>query len=287
MSSHNRTFPSLLPQTAFFEVPANAVHGEELVCSHPICRHGGIKFLLCKYCDEPVAKRSFRLNHSHKELQDAEKKNSSTKKRNSGRPTDDDEEFRAQKRQKVKVVRPAVAGGNVLSAPLDTLAAAAAGVQMPHSVGEEGVDSFHMNSGYSDTSSFSASTEHRPSDGGDPNNSSTDEDQNEDNTIVQVKPGNDTSNAKQLKSEWCDLLEARRTVESADDMSGWLMRVFSISQRCVSTRNHNVSDDDDINNSSDATNDGKQLHGLSIESGITDSTETRKESSADSDEVHE
>jgi hypothetical protein len=235
-----------LPQTAFFEVPANAAHGEELLCSHPRCRQGRIKFLLCKYCDEPVAKRSFRTNHDHKDLVALEPKLTS---QNSVRQKTDDDvserKPRARKRRKVDVKTFGNARANKFTGPLATLAAAAAaGVEMPQSVGG-GVDSFQMKSGCSDTSSFSASTEHRPSDGGDSNNSSTEDDQNDDALVVPA--GQEDRAAGQLKAEWCELLDARRAVETAEDMSAWLMRVFSVSQRCVTGRNHNISDDDDMN----------------------------------------
>jgi hypothetical protein len=41
-------------------------HGSDLICSHSICRNGGVKFLYCAYCDAPVARRSFRTQHIHK-----------------------------------------------------------------------------------------------------------------------------------------------------------------------------------------------------------------------------
>jgi hypothetical protein len=242
------------PQTAFFEVPVDAGHGEELVCSHPLCRQGRIKFLFCKYCDEPVAKRSFRINHDHKDLVAVKAKLPS--KVSSRLETDDDVSDGkppARKRRKVDVKISANSGAHALAGPLAALAAAAAaGVKMPQSVGG-GVDSFHMKSGYSDTSSFSASAEHRRFDGGDSNNSSTEDDQNDDAVVVPAGQEGGIDAAEQLKSEWCELLGARRAVETAEDMSAWLMRVFSVSQRCVTTRKHNISDDDDMNDSDQTT----------------------------------
>ena len=35
------------------------------MCSYPTCRDGGIKFRYCLLCRIPVAKRNFRLRHSH------------------------------------------------------------------------------------------------------------------------------------------------------------------------------------------------------------------------------
>lgn len=42
-------------------------HGEQLVCSYPACRNGGVKFRYCSTCKIPVAKRNFRNRHNHKE----------------------------------------------------------------------------------------------------------------------------------------------------------------------------------------------------------------------------
>ena len=61
--------------TAFFEIPKNAEHGMDLVCSFPSCRNGGIKFLWCKYCDDVIAKRTFKASHLHEDLVNAENGN--------------------------------------------------------------------------------------------------------------------------------------------------------------------------------------------------------------------
>jgi hypothetical protein len=247
-------------------VPANASHGEELVCSHPICRQGGIKFLLCKHCDEPVAKRSFRLHHNHENCQAGESPQNKAKKTERPSEVDDDKKPPARKRQKVYVTEPENSATYDPSAPLAALAAAA-GARTPQSVGE-GFDSFQITSGYSDTSSFSASR--------DSNNSSTEDDQNEDTAILSTGHKGGAEELQQLKEDWCALLEARNAVETADDMSAWLMRVFSISQRCLTSRNHSVSDGDE-------TNDGEQDPDHSQEN----SAETRKEPSSNLGESDE
>jgi hypothetical protein len=43
-------------KTAYFVIPESVEHGEELVCSYPACRDGGIKFRYCSDCRVPVAK---------------------------------------------------------------------------------------------------------------------------------------------------------------------------------------------------------------------------------------
>jgi hypothetical protein len=59
-------------QTAYFVIPENAQHGEELMCSYFLCRNTGIKFRYCAYCNVPVAKRNFRKRHQHGKQADAE-----------------------------------------------------------------------------------------------------------------------------------------------------------------------------------------------------------------------
>jgi hypothetical protein len=52
-------------QTAFFSIPDGTRHGQDLVCSHPVCRDQGVKFQFCVHCHCPVAKRNFRNRHLH------------------------------------------------------------------------------------------------------------------------------------------------------------------------------------------------------------------------------
>jgi hypothetical protein len=56
------------------------------------------------------------------------------------------------------------------------------------------------------------------------------------------------------KEEWLSLLEARRFIQSADDMSTWLMRVFAISEQCATVKKNNFSSDDKNNNEKSPTN---------------------------------
>lgn len=55
------------PQTAHFTISKNLKHAEELICSYPACRDGGVKFCYCAHCQIPVAKRNFRIRHHHYE----------------------------------------------------------------------------------------------------------------------------------------------------------------------------------------------------------------------------
>jgi hypothetical protein len=53
------------PETAYFVIPENVRHGEELICSYFACRNAGVKFRYCSHCKVPVAKRNFRKRHRH------------------------------------------------------------------------------------------------------------------------------------------------------------------------------------------------------------------------------
>mmetsp|Transcript_26762 Transcript_26762/g.50041 ORF Transcript_26762/g.50041 Transcript_26762/m.50041 type:complete len:501 (+) Transcript_26762:85-1587(+) len=57
--------------TAFFEISADTAHGTELVCSYPQCQNGGVKFLYCKFCNDAIARRSFRSHHLHNDQNEA------------------------------------------------------------------------------------------------------------------------------------------------------------------------------------------------------------------------
>merc|ERR1712194_139785 len=51
--------------SAYFIVYESTKHGEELVCTYPECRQGGVKFRYCRHCGIPVASRNFRTQHMH------------------------------------------------------------------------------------------------------------------------------------------------------------------------------------------------------------------------------
>jgi len=52
-------------KTAYFSIPDGTEHGQDLVCSHQLCREQGVKFQFCAFCQCPVAKRNFRNRHLH------------------------------------------------------------------------------------------------------------------------------------------------------------------------------------------------------------------------------
>lgn len=60
-------------KTAYFNIPSNVQHGDELACSFPSCRSAGAKFRYCLHCKVPVAKRNFRNRHKHGNIGDKKK----------------------------------------------------------------------------------------------------------------------------------------------------------------------------------------------------------------------
>lgn len=52
-------------RTAYFDVPNDAPHGLQLVCSHHICSQSGRVFRFCTVCSLPCAKRNFSKRHHH------------------------------------------------------------------------------------------------------------------------------------------------------------------------------------------------------------------------------
>ena len=72
-------------KTAYFNIPDNIQHGDELECSFPACRSAGAKFRYCLYCKIPVAKRNFRNRHKHGSNGD-KKRSPSGNSKDSGSP---------------------------------------------------------------------------------------------------------------------------------------------------------------------------------------------------------
>lgn len=77
-------------KTAYFNIPPNIQHGDELLCSFPACRSAGAKFRYCLHCKVPVAKRNFRNRHKHGNI--GEKKKSSPKDEEESLQENHDEE---------------------------------------------------------------------------------------------------------------------------------------------------------------------------------------------------
>lgn len=61
-------------QSAYFDIPENARHGQHLLCTHPTCRAAGVKFRYCFYCKKAVTKQNFRSRHLHADLDSSNQK---------------------------------------------------------------------------------------------------------------------------------------------------------------------------------------------------------------------
>jgi hypothetical protein len=59
--------PAHNKNTAHFNVPPKSPHGMPLICSHALCRKGRLKFVYCKYCNQPVSRMKFDDRHAHPE----------------------------------------------------------------------------------------------------------------------------------------------------------------------------------------------------------------------------
>ena len=53
------------PQSAYFEISEDCLHGKSLLCSHKLCRESGRIFRYCKMCNQATAKRNFSKRHAH------------------------------------------------------------------------------------------------------------------------------------------------------------------------------------------------------------------------------
>lgn len=94
----NDNFNTTSPQTAYFDVPESARHGQHLLCSHSVCRAAGVKFRYCFYCKKPVTKQNFRSRHLHANLDPHHKKK------------DEKEVERKKKKSKAKEERKKIMG---------------------------------------------------------------------------------------------------------------------------------------------------------------------------------
>lgn len=73
-------------KTAYFILPDNIQHGDELECSFPSCRSAGAKFRYCLHCKVPVAKRNFRNRHKHGNMGDKKRSPSGQVKESGSAP---------------------------------------------------------------------------------------------------------------------------------------------------------------------------------------------------------
>lgn len=68
------------PNTAYILIPIDVEHGQDLKCSHHICRNRGVRFRYCSVCRRPVAKRNFSTRHNHRKLKEENQKEENSSK---------------------------------------------------------------------------------------------------------------------------------------------------------------------------------------------------------------
>ncbi|KAG7348326.1 HSF-type DNA-binding protein [Nitzschia inconspicua] len=189
--------------TAFFEIPKNPEHGMDLVCSYPACRNGGIKFLYCKYCDDVIAKRTFRVQHLHEDLVKEEAGGEKEDTANDSADISDDSNKRSgnigdvppKKRHKKNASNHQVNIG-----PNESRAA-----ENVHEITNETSDS---------QSTSSSETGKDDAQGGE-----------------KVSNGAMSENMLELRLQWDGLLDERQNLNSKDDISAWLDKVVETSER--------------------------------------------------------
>ncbi len=189
-------------QTAFFEIPKNSKHGMDLTCSFPACRNGGVKFLYCKFCDEVIAKRTFRTHHAHEDL--VKTQSEGTKNVNTAtnildvsnhRPSQEKVEEAPKKRRKRN---------------------------QDLSSYDDAANSDHGDSGENFRESASESSVSSSSPG-------SIEDEEEENGSSDYIANEDSVEA--MRAQWDALLDERQNLDSKDDISEWLDRVVDTSER--------------------------------------------------------
>jgi hypothetical protein len=162
----------------------------------PACRNGGIKFLYCKFCDDVIAKRTFRAQHLHEDLVKAE---AAGKMKGNAAAADilDDSTKRVGK------------GGDVPPKKRHKKNASNDETNGSEQNGNASGEDVHEIANESTESSSS---------------SETGEDDATDGEKV-------TENMVELRSQWDSLLDERQEMDSKDGISAWLDRVVETSER--------------------------------------------------------
>ncbi|KAL3933569.1 MAG: hypothetical protein SGARI_003676 [Bacillariaceae sp.] len=222
--------------TAFFEITKDMAHGQDLICSHEICRNGGVKFLYCMYCACPVARRSFRAQHSHPEIVEqsrssANKKASekaSKKKRSSRKDGKGPPRKRARSAAAAAAAQPNAQVPQLPSLLVD-LAVARLNAENSASSNDgdddeagtvnpqQGRSPTAVTSGCSDTC---ASSETQSDRGGGSDS---------DAVVGENNAAGEDNEELRIRNEWIDLLAQRRRLQSTSEMTAWLVRVLATS----------------------------------------------------------
>jgi hypothetical protein len=189
----------------------------DLVCSFPTCRNGGIKFLYCLYCDDVIAKRTFRTHHSHEDEARPEGDGADAVAADRAADISDDSKRSAQNDEPTARKR---------RKKDDENANGAAGSETNQGADAKNVHEI-MNESDSSSSPEEAEAQGKSECNTDPN-SPTEED------------------TTRMRAQWDALLDERQEMESNDDISDWLDRVVSTSERYkAATKNARLKSDCD------------------------------------------
>ena len=120
-----RGMPHEHATTGFLTIPEGATHGQELFCSSRECFLEGVKFRYCSHCNKAVAKRNFKMRHSHSNVtsnvtkpNDASIFSDSSAENNEAKPQNSATDFRDSNMMTVDVSKykpPLVLGTTVFS----------------------------------------------------------------------------------------------------------------------------------------------------------------------------
>eukprot|EP00543_Licmophora_paradoxa_P006206 CAMPEP_0202445890 /NCGR_PEP_ID=MMETSP1360-20130828/4607_1 /ASSEMBLY_ACC=CAM_ASM_000848 /TAXON_ID=515479 /ORGANISM="Licmophora paradoxa, Strain CCMP2313" /LENGTH=556 /DNA_ID=CAMNT_0049062295 /DNA_START=45 /DNA_END=1715 /DNA_ORIENTATION=- len=177
-------------KTAYFVIPENVEHGEELICSYFACRNAGIKFRYCTHCKVPVAKRNFRKRHKHG-------------KPNIGPEDDEEEDDDSVSKAKVqsapvseKKTKPSAKKNEIPSATVSAVTAAVQRAEKPSKKVKET----------------------RP-----------DNDEGENSVLAQMSSQDRPKISVERERLWACLLGKRPPTKDGEAVSAWLMEVLSVS----------------------------------------------------------
>lgn len=181
-------------QTAYFVIPENVKHGEELICSYFACRNAGIKFRYCSHCKVPVAKRNFRKRHKHGGEDIAK-----------GVGDDSGDEAAVK-----KGIPSQITANREVAIEADGISSQSADSTKEHVKKINEVDQGLVRSSmatFENTKNMSALAGQAADDG----------------------PPADESVSEKRHARWVSLLTSRPSTKQGDSMSGWLMEVLAVS----------------------------------------------------------
>lgn len=212
-------------KTAYFVIPENVRHGEELICSYFACRNAGVKFRYCSHCKVPVAKRNFRKRHKHG---DNLGKDGGDDDDQSGTEedgcSDEGESNEVQSEDNVPSQVTTTGRSRKEAIPSQVTTTTEERVSKK-SRSEERSKKSHIPSQVTTSSSGKKDKMKKNSDGKAKGDSS-----GLDSNTVCMRSGDDRSKViESRRKRWAHLLEKRPQTKDGEAMSSWLMQVLAVS----------------------------------------------------------